>query len=361
MPIDQNILKAIAAGGGMGASAGALSTLFDKEKSLKNALKRALIGGAGGAAIGGAVSAIQGSTDDRGQSRQEFAEPPKPQEVTVDTSKPHMSQLTAAFAGLLPPLAAIHGGVVGGGGQALRSGGTALGGGLLGGALLGALAGGRGALLGQLLGSVAGSSYAAHKFNEEQDKAASLKEKLHNSDLSIAPLSTGGGALAGGLAGTALGGGAGLVKALFDSEDDTILSTLRKALSGAAYGSLGGAALGAGASTLLRNRATSHALGTDQPGMHEVDPRKREMVDRMLRRTEVPVGDALLHLTGQLTPEEFSKSVDKTNAKETGYHMLATLAQAARSHPRNPVESSLNRFITRNDPSTPRNQPTTNP
>lgn len=285
-----------------------------------------------------AVSTVQGSTDDRGQSRQD---------------KPHMSELIAALSSEVPGLGpAIHGGLIGGKDQALRSGGYSLGGaasGVMAGAGLGKLLRRKPdttallALLGATLGSGTGATLAARKFNNEQEKAAYAQDP---DAASIAPMSPSGGALAGGVTGAALGGGAGLLKALLDSEDDTILSTLKKALIGAGAGGLGGAALGVGGAKLLRDRATSRLLGTDQPGMHEVNPRTRHDIDQTLRRVEVPIADTLRRLTGQISPQEFDRAVNHVNGRETVYHAAGSL---------------LNRFAHRNDPSAPRNQPTTNP
>lgn len=67
-------------------------------------------------------------------------------------------------------------------------------------------------------------------------------------------------AIAGGLGGSLLGGLAGAGKAVFDSEDDGLLSTLKKILGGAAIGGGVGAVSGGGVASARKNTAEKKLL-----------------------------------------------------------------------------------------------------
>jgi hypothetical protein len=67
-------------------------------------------------------------------------------------------------------------------------------------------------------------------------------------------------AIAGGLGGSLLGGLAGAGKAVFDSEDDGLLSTLKKILGGAAIGGGIGASSGGGIAAVRKDTAEKKLL-----------------------------------------------------------------------------------------------------
>ena len=108
-------------GAGAGATVGALSTLFAKNKSLKELLKRTLIGGATGAVVGGGAGYAFGGPGD--PSGLDMGDPPAPADPEPGGALPPAPApeesgspwLGGTLAGALPGLGpAIHGGIVGG-------------------------------------------------------------------------------------------------------------------------------------------------------------------------------------------------------------------------------------------------------
>ena len=351
-----DISHGAAIGGGAGAAVGALSTLFQKDKSLRKAIKNALMGGMGGAALGSGIGAIKGTLDDRGTSKQDTSKQDK-----TSTEKPHMSELTAALSGAWPGVGpAIHGAIEGGAGQALRSGASSLAGSLAGVGLgaagekaVHALRGtartsqrSPGMLIGSLAGSGLGAWLAAKGRNDSTKQAATAPPGTHEpkdwlQGVTAKPFSTAGGAAIGGLGGAALGGGAGLLKALLDSEDDTILSTLDKAFRGAAYGGVGGAALGGGTSYLLRNKLLDRIQGDkDKHNLLHAHPELRPAYDEALSHYGIPAR-TLIQMSKKpgITREEFDKQVQQNANREAFYDVIAP--------------SLINRHVVR-DPSTAR-------
>jgi hypothetical protein len=113
--------EAMAAGAAGGTMVGLLATLFAERPSLKKAVRNAVIGGAGGAMIGGGVNALGGASTKRqvAPANQAPSAPPK------DPGK--MSLGLAALSGIVPGVGpALHGGVSQGLGQAAASGGASL-------------------------------------------------------------------------------------------------------------------------------------------------------------------------------------------------------------------------------------------
>jgi hypothetical protein len=140
----------------------------------------------------------------------------------------------------------------------------------------------------------------------------------------VSPYSTRDGAMVGGLGGAAIGGLAGLGKAVFDSEDDGIGSTLRKLLTGVGAGGLTGAGLGAAASSGLRGKAVEDAAAkvTEITGK-PTDERARAGLDLLLRRFKLPLTPLVDSLTGkrELSGEDYNKEVQRTA-------LIEALAQA---------------------------------
>ena len=311
------VSRAMAAGGALGATGGALATLFQENKSLRAAALNMLKGGLGGAAIGGAVTAIGGRLDDKGPPADPA--PSKP----AGPPTPHMNELAATMSGYLPGIGpAVHGGIEGGAGQAAKSGLSSLGGSAAGAAVGGLLGKGPGAALGSVAGSSLAALLAAKGFNKSQEKAASFITEQHLRDMAnkvnLKPMSDAGGAAIGGVGGAALGGVGGLIKALFDKEDDGIMSTLGKGLKGAAIGGVGGAVAGGAASHIGRNRYLDTLRGSDNPD-------RRKFMDESLSHLAVPAGDAAAHVTGSMDDESFRQSTGKASAREGAMSMLAPL------------------------------------
>ena len=103
---------AIGVGAGGGAAAGLLATLFEENPTLKKAVKNTLVGGAGGAAIGAGVKALDGAGGD----------------TVVDGAAPSpdkpggMNLNLAALSGIFPGIGpGLHGGLTEGAGQAVGS------------------------------------------------------------------------------------------------------------------------------------------------------------------------------------------------------------------------------------------------
>lgn len=249
-------------GAGVGAGVGLLTTLFQKDKSIAKAVKNALIGGGIGGVAGAGLGRIASKVS-----------PPEPA-PTPAAPKKKLDVNLAALSGLVPiagpaaygALASESGDKLG---NAARLGGASWGAGLPGGvAQLLAASGGdpKKLMLARLLmfaGSAGGAGAMANHINKT---AASFGDRIRQG-LSAATESLGNAtarpydpltsAAMGAIPGVALGGGVGLLKAFLDSEDDGVMSTLGKVLSGAGIGGLGGAALGGGMSALRRNNLLS--------------------------------------------------------------------------------------------------------
>lgn len=148
---------------------------------------------------------------------------------------------------------------------------------------------------------------------------------IDNANFVVSPYSTRDGAMVGSLGGAAIGGLAGLGKAVFDSEDDGIGSTLRKLLTGVGAGGLTGAGLGAAAASGLRGRAVEDAAAklTALTGKTP-DERGRKGLDMLLRRFKIPLTPLADGLTGkrELSGEDYNKEVQRTA-------LVEALAQAA--------------------------------
>jgi len=119
--------QATAVGAGGGAAVAALATLFSEKPSLKKAVRNILIGGAGGAAIGGGAHALGDAADTPKVAPSASAPPASTAKDTSPGSakdtKGSMSLPMAAMSGLVPGVGpAIHGGLTEGAGQALASG-----------------------------------------------------------------------------------------------------------------------------------------------------------------------------------------------------------------------------------------------
>lgn len=328
-----------AVGGGVGAAGGLLVTLLKEKPTLKKGLMNMLIGSTSGAAIGGGTMALKQISE--GGKQPEGVKAPEPQLAEAPKKEPkHIDMASAAKHGLLPIAgAAIQGHEAGGGLQAMISGGSSAGGMVAGTALADLIRPSGKANHTSLLpmalalaGSVGGSMGAAHMFNK-REKSAGAEDIGRSIDqaagslggVSISPFSNMGGAAVGGTAGAGLGAGAGLLKALFDSEDDGILSTLGKALSGGAAGGLVGAGLGAGASHLARNNVLDKS-----PLVRRMGERGRHVADQSLRRFVVP-GKSIVDLIGGGDKSRFNKDVSDANARETVLQALAPAFVASAS------------------------------
>lgn len=327
---------AAAAGGAAGAVGGLLANLLRENPSLKTALRDMLVGGAVGATAGAGGSLAYGKLQGGAE------EPPAPQSPpAAEAAGPRMRDIGfAGLSGYLPVTGpAIYGGVTEGPREAARLGiGSAAGTGI--GALLGLLLSrGKGGPLAPGIGGVAGSMLGAGATAASDiGKSASAEALGQKIDagvkdlgrLNISPFANTGGAAVGGLGGAALGGTAGLLQALFDSEDDGVLSTLRKALTGGAIGGIGGAAVGGIGSHVLRNRQLDKAQAAGRLGPKG---QGREFADQVLRRFVVPVGPAIDKLRGKTDTEGFHGEILKANGNEALLHMLATaLAPQKRTH-----------------------------
>lgn len=111
-----NLGTSVAAGAGGGAVVGALSSLLRSNPSLREALQSALVGGIGGAAIGGGIHAM-GRT-----SSPAVTAPDSVSRTPSGESQGAMSLPLAAIAGMVPGLGpAIHGAVSAGPAQAAGS------------------------------------------------------------------------------------------------------------------------------------------------------------------------------------------------------------------------------------------------
>lgn len=343
-----DVATGAAVGGGVGAAGGLLTALIKKKPTLRKSLKSMLIGSASGAAIGGGTMALKKISE--GDKQPEGTKAPESTAAAAEAPKKepkHMDMTSAAKHGLLPIAgAAIQGHEAGGGLQALISGGSSAGGmaaGAAGGTLLDDLLQAKGkktpaALIPAALatlGSVGGSMGAAHMFNE-REKAAGAEDIGRSIDqatgdlggINISPLSGMGGAAVGGTAGAGLGAGAGLLKALFDSEDDGVLSTLGKTLSGGAAGGLVGAGVGALGSNHLRGRVMSKVPFAGDPGS-----KRHQVADETLKRFVMPVKSLFNKATGQIDTPQFNKEVGNANAQESVMHALAPLILRSASRP----------------------------
>lgn len=117
-----SVSERVGIGAGAGATVGALATLLSERPSLKKALRNALIGGAGGAAIGGGLHALHAGEDDQ-VAPSESAPPASPPAPDKGMNLGH-----AALSGLAPGLGpAIHGGITQDWKQSLGSGAASLG------------------------------------------------------------------------------------------------------------------------------------------------------------------------------------------------------------------------------------------
>lgn len=267
-------------GSGLGAVAGALASLLRENPNAKRVLKDILIGAGSGALVGGTAGGYGASKlNETAKAKLSELTSTTPKQVTAP--KPKKKRMDLGTAALVGPTlgigAAVHGHKEGGKDQAIRSGMISAGGGITGSMLASILTKGKRpglAALGALAGSTAGSVGAASEFNAQQDKKASMLDgakktlasagsKVHEagtnamgkahsagtgivSRLGMDPNSTGGQAAMGGMGGAALGGIAGLLRALFDKEDDGVMSTLGKTISGAGMGGVAGAGIGGG-------------------------------------------------------------------------------------------------------------------
>jgi hypothetical protein len=99
--------------------------------------------------------------------------------------------------------------------------------------------------------------------------------------IQVKPFAPSGGAVAGGLYGAgyggAAGGGIGLLKALLDSEDDGVRSTVMKALKGSAIGAGLGGLAGAGYGASNRDDVTKAVI--------------EELVEKHRQSSRLPIGD----------------------------------------------------------------------
>lgn len=330
-----DVATGAAVGGGVGALGGLLVTLLKKKPTLKKGLKNMLIGSTSGAAVGGGTMVLKKISE--GDKQPEGTKPPEAKETPAPKKEPKsMDRNEAAAYGIAPGIgAAIHGHAAGGTEQALRSGGRSAlegWGGSMGGMGLQKLLAMKGIktppgllqALGAVGGSVHGSMAAADNFNE-REKGAAAQDIGRSIDqaagslgsVNISPFANTGGAAVGGTLGAAAGGGAGLLKALFDKEDDGILSTLSKALSGGAMGGLAGAGLGAGASHLMRNNMLKNS-----PLVQKMNDKGKHVADQSLRRLKVP-GKSIMELIRDGNPDRFRKDVGNANMRESVLHALA--------------------------------------
>jgi hypothetical protein len=120
--------------------------------------------------------------------------------------------------------------------------------------------------------------------------------------------------------GAALGGGAGLLKALFDNEDDGLVSTLSKALSGGALGGLAGAGVGAVGSNLLRHGVMERLPYSGAPGS-----KRNHIANETLKRFVTPVSSLFNRATGQIDKNQFANEVRDANSREAMMHSFAPL------------------------------------
>lgn len=288
-------------GAGIGSIAGLLSTLFKKDRTLKDFVKRTLIGGGAGAAAGvGLGSLTRGKTS---------APPP-----TSVKDKPRLDPNAATVAGLLPGIgSAIYGATESADGDraanSIKLGLASLAGGIPGGHLARMAAQSsnqRSVLLSALAamgGSAALSRVAADQINKSastlgerfQQGLGSLKESLNGTtarfqqgfgslkdsfnDATVRPYNPMSSAAFGAIPGAVLGGGVGLLRSALDGEDDGVMSTLGKILSGAGVGGLGGAAIYGGMSALRRNDLLSGIS----------NPTRRDQAARALAQFELPL------------------------------------------------------------------------
>lgn len=329
-------------GAGTGAAAGLLTELFSKDVSLREVFRNMMVGGGAGAALGAGIGAV--------------AKAPKAPAAPETTPAATRMDPNAAGTSMLPIVGPAYQGYVAGGlPQAAMVGGRSALEGVTGAAaatvlskiLKKPLSPGIAGLF-PLIGMSHGAYAAAQNFNEKADamnKAASgLPDAIKNfelpkdvSKLTVNPYAESGGAAIGGLGGAALGGVGGLAKTLFDSEDDGIVSALKKALKGAVIGGGLGAAAGAGTSYLARQRlldsiplAPKTAPRTPQEAKDATNTtqRRRETVNEILKRFSVPVGPAVDRLRNNIDQEAFQKEVLNTNARESIMSMLAPLIVA---------------------------------
>lgn len=162
--------ETVGLGAGSGAAVGVLSALLDENPSARKVLRNALLGGAGGAAIGAGAKAMKGSE----------APPPAAGPSGPDPDK--MNLALAALTGVLPGVGpTVHGAVSQGVGQGVASGAASVAGPLAIGlpALLKARATGgqvsplthRAALLSSILGAT-GAAFAGNRLRADQVKEA---------------------------------------------------------------------------------------------------------------------------------------------------------------------------------------------
>jgi hypothetical protein len=108
-----------------------------------------------------------------------------------------------------------------------------------------------------------------------------------------------------------------LLGALFDGEDDGVLSTLRKALSGGALGGLAGAGVGA---NLLRHGVMERLPYSGAPGS-----KRNHIANETLKRFVTPVSSLFNRATGQIDKNQFANEVRDANSREAMMHSFAPL------------------------------------
>lgn len=302
-------------GAGAGAVVGLLTTLFKEKPTIKDALKRTLIGGGLGAATGVGLGAMNKN-------------PTAPEAPIATDAKPKLGVGTAALSGIFPGLGpAVMGATQSADGDRIANAAkmgvpsyiAAMPGNNV---MMSGLAKGKPsqAALGGLLSMLGGSGAAAATADYINKSGSSIGDTLKNlasnvgqqynnatsgiGNLSLNPLDPASGALAGGAGGAALGGGIGLIKAILDSEDDGILGTIRKALQGAAIGGIGGAALGGGYSAMRRNNLM-------RP-MQDKDPRQQDVVKSILSNYKVPIKSEISRIMGG-DPNKYKPEIRKMN------------------------------------------------
>lgn len=325
-------------GAGAGAAAGLLTELFSTDVSLRDAFRNMLVGGGAGAAIGAGAGALMP------QTQAPVAAPESAPRKTMDPF--------AAGTSMLPIIGPAYQGYQAGGlEQAARVGGRSAAEGI-GGAFAAKLAPKllRRPLPPSLamalpLAAMAHGAYAAaDNFNKSAmhtKYALSLPQSLHELEIpksvsrfTINPYAESGGATIGGLGGAALGGLGGLAKTIFDKENDGALSTLKKALQGAAIGGGIGAAAGAGTSYLARQNmldalpdSIAKRPGVDNPTIDQklAMDRRRDAQNETLKRFALPVVPTIDRLRGNLDQQAYNKDVMRTNVNESLMSLLAPL------------------------------------
>lgn len=306
-------------GVGIGSVAGLLSTLFKKKRTINDFIKRTLIGGGVGAVAGVGLG---------GLTRNE----PSTLPPTSGSAKPKLNPTSAALAGLLPGIGpTVYGAAQSADGDrtanALKLGLSSLAGGMPGGyfANMAAQRGTPGiALLSQLL-TMAGSAGVSGAVASNVNKSAStLGERFQQgigsfkaglNKATVQPYNTMSSAALGMIPGAVLGGGVGLIRSALDSEDDGVMTTLGKMLSGAGVGGIGGAALFGGLSSVRRNELLSRIS----------NPKRRAQASRVLQQFEMPI--------------DRSRSIDAVNAL-AGADQIAspTLVRLLHSNKQQPNE-----------------------